>query len=135
VKYQILSLFLILTTKFEESLGKAPGIRNEEMTTSINKSLKHNHIHVLFVTDCTEYLEWQSLLLFHSANMVGHRGKLTRIVCGCDKQRKAILRETYHKLYPNYRLHFAPDFSKVQNQNIGLDCNSMDSILVNLLFL
>lgn len=77
---------------------------------------KSTDIHVVFVTDCSEYLEWQSLLLFHSAKMVGHRGKVTRIVCGCNRKRKAFLKENYRKLYPNYKLRFQPDFSKNQSQ-------------------
>lgn len=68
-------------------------------------------IHVVFSTDCGEFQDWQTLLLFHSAMIVG-QGPTTRIASGCDDAKKANLTALYKKLHPNYHVHFTPDFSR-----------------------
>ena len=73
-------------------------------------------IHVIFSTDCRAYQDWQSLLLFHSAHTVGQKGTITRIASGCEKEKdsdKATkLIDLYHELWPNYHIHFTPNFKK-----------------------
>ena len=69
-------------------------------------------IHVIFSTDCTPYQDWQSLVVFHSATVVKQKGPVTRIASGCDDEKKAYLSDLYAKLYPQYHVHFTPDFKK-----------------------
>jgi len=71
-----------------------------------------NDVHVIFSTDCSTYQDWQSLLVFHSAMAVGQKGHITRIASGCAEEKKSALTELYHKLWPNYSVHFTPDFKK-----------------------
>lgn len=67
-------------------------------------------IHVVFSTDCTFYQDWQTLMVFHSALEVGQEGPVTRIASGCSEAKKKILTALYSKLYPQYHVHFTPDF-------------------------
>jgi hypothetical protein len=69
-------------------------------------------IHVVFSTDCSPYQDWQTLLQFHSAQVVGQKGPITRIASGCDDTKKAELTALYKKLYPMYHVHFTPDFKQ-----------------------
>jgi hypothetical protein len=77
-------------------------------------------IHVIFSTDCKPYQDWQSLVLFHSATVVGQPGPLTRIASGCDEAKKKELTLLYKKLYPQYHVHFTPDFKK--DDKTGVSC-------------
>ena len=86
-------------------------------SNSIKTDVEHEHIHVVFTTDCGQYQDWQSILLFHSAKISGHTGRVTRVACGCSSRKKVKLIDTYHKLYPHYDIFFAPDFSSDKNQN------------------
>ena len=67
-------------------------------------------LHIIFSTDCNPFQDWQTLLLFYSAKTINQRGSITRIASGCDDEKKAYLTELYQKLYPNYHVHFTPDF-------------------------
>jgi hypothetical protein len=69
-------------------------------------------IHVVFSTDCTPYQDYQTIVLFHSASVVGQKGPVTRIASGCTDEQKATLTNLYKKLYPQYHVHFTPDFKK-----------------------
>lgn len=66
--------------------------------------------HIAFSTDCTFFQDWQTLLIFHSATMVKQEGRITRIASGCTEEKKAELTDLYKKLYPQYSVHFTPDF-------------------------
>lgn len=68
-------------------------------------------IHVVFSTDCGEFQDWQTLLLFHSAMIVGQQS-VTRIASGCDETKKKVLFQLYRELHPQYHVHFTPDFSR-----------------------
>ncbi|KAJ1444924.1 hypothetical protein M885DRAFT_551527 [Pelagophyceae sp. CCMP2097] len=70
-------------------------------------------VHVVFSTDCSPYQDWQTEVVFHSAQLVGQRGPITRIASGCEEARQQHLRQRYSLLYPNrpYYIHFTPDFS------------------------
>lgn len=74
-------------------------------------------IHVVFSTDCGSFQDWQTLVLFHSAIVVGQKGRITRIASGCDEEKKKSLVELYQKLYPNFDVHFTPDFKKDEKTN------------------
>jgi hypothetical protein len=79
-------------------------------------NLNESDIHVVFSTDCGEFQDWQSLLVFHSAMIVG-QGPVTRIASGCDDAKKKSLTALYKKLHPNYHVHFTPDFSRDESSN------------------
>jgi peptidyl serine alpha-galactosyltransferase len=68
--------------------------------------------HVVFSTDCTPFQDWQTLLLFHSATVVKQEGPITRIASGCSDSKKADLTALYLKLYPQFHIHFTPDYKK-----------------------
>lgn len=69
-------------------------------------------VHVVFSTDCSFYQDWQTLLVFYTAGTVGQKGRITRIASGCEESKKETLRALYKKLYPQYDVHFTPDFKK-----------------------
>ena len=78
------------------------------------------HVHVIFSTDCEFYQDWQTLVLFQSANRVGQKGPITRIASGCSEEKKARLVELYGKLYPperQFSAHFTPDFKHDSKTN------------------
>lgn len=70
-----------------------------------------SHVHIIFSTDCKPFMDYQTLVLFHSAQLVGQKGPVTRIVSGCTKEKQEELTQLYKKLYPLYNAHFTPDFS------------------------
>jgi len=78
-------------------------------------------IHVIFSTDCTPYQDWQTIVLFHSATVVGQKGPLTRIASGCTEEKKIELTNLYRTLYPQYHVHFTPDFKKDEKTNKKYD--------------
>lgn len=69
-----------------------------------------NNIHIVFSTDCSFFQDWQSLLVFNSAQQVHQPGQITRIASGCKEDKQAELVELYRLLYPMYHVHFTPDF-------------------------
>eukprot|EP00981_Chlorochromonas_danica_P001918 scaffold398_cov177-Ochromonas_danica.AAC.17 len=72
-------------------------------------------IHIVFSTDCSYFQDWQSLLVFHTAQLVHQPGHITRIASGCPGDKQAELKALYAKLYPHAHVHFTPDF-KMDNQ-------------------
>ena len=79
-------------------------------------------VHVIFSTDCTPYQDYQTIVLFHSAMVVGQKGPVTRIASGCDEKKKKELTELYHKLYPQYHVHYTPDFKKDDKTGHSCTC-------------
>lgn len=69
-----------------------------------------DNLHVVFSTDCTFFQDWQSLVMFYSAVAVGQKGPITRIASGCNSEKKEVLTKLYAKLFPQYFVHFTPDF-------------------------
>ena len=75
-------------------------------------------IHVVFSTDCSEYQDWQSILLFYSAMAAGQPGYVTRIASGCDDSKRPKLTRLYKELFSDsiggdrFNVHFTPDFKK-----------------------
>jgi peptidyl serine alpha-galactosyltransferase len=69
-------------------------------------------VHIVFSTDCTPYQDWQTLVMFHSAKVVKQKGPLTRIASGCSDEKKETLKQLYKTLWPNYHVHFTPDFKR-----------------------
>jgi hypothetical protein len=92
---------------------------------------KSDIVHIIFSTDCTPYQDYQTIVLFHSAFVVGQKGPVTRIASGCDDKKKKELTELYHKLYPQYHVHYTPDFKK--DDKTGRSCKYL--CLCNVIFL
>lgn len=74
-----------------------------------------DEMHIIFSTDCSFFQDWQTLLVFHSAVRVGQQGPITRIASGCEESKKTELRSLYSKLFPQYFVHFTPDYKKSGN--------------------
>lgn len=79
-------------------------------TQSVAGSSEEAEFHIAFSTDCTFFQDWQTLLIFHSAVEIKQQGRITRIASGCDDAKKTELAALYKKLYPQYSVHFTPDF-------------------------
>ena len=71
-----------------------------------------DEMHVIFSTDCSFFQDWQTLLVFHSAVRVGQKGRITRIASGCEDIKQTELKSLYAKLFPQYSVHFTPDYKK-----------------------
>ena len=84
-------------------------------TSNNNRHL--GHVHVIFSTDCEFYQDWQTLVMFQSAQRVGQKGPITRIASGCSEEKKLQLTALYAKLYPQYSAHFTPDFKHDNRTN------------------
>mmetsp|Transcript_21776 Transcript_21776/g.36417 ORF Transcript_21776/g.36417 Transcript_21776/m.36417 type:complete len:492 (+) Transcript_21776:72-1547(+) len=83
---------------------------------------RDGEVHIVFSTDCSEYQDWQTLLLFHSAKVVGQVGKITRIASGCTDEKKAHLNKLYSSLYDSdYGAHYTPDFKRDAKTNKKYD--------------
>lgn len=67
-------------------------------------------IHIVFSTDCSFFQDWQTIIVFYSAVQVRQQGEITRIASGCDDDKKKELTALYKKLYPQFHVHFTPDF-------------------------
>ena len=74
-----------------------------------NRGQKYD-LHTIFSTDCSEYQDWESLVVFYTATIVRQNGPVTRIASGCDDAKKIELTKLYKTLYPHYHVHFTPDF-------------------------
>ena len=80
-------------------------------------------VHVIFSTDCSEYQDWQTLLLFYSAFASGQKGPVTRIASGCPDEKRARLDSLYESLYPHgsFAAHYTPDFKKDEKTKKSYD--------------
>jgi hypothetical protein len=67
-------------------------------------------MHIVFSTDCSFFQDWQTLAVFHSATVIGQKGKITRIASGCAEDKQKELEQLYSVLFPQYSAHFTPDF-------------------------
>ena len=45
-----------------------------------------DRIIIQFSTDCTSFQHWQAMTMLESAERVGQRGAIVRVVCGCEKK-------------------------------------------------
>ena len=93
-----------VVTPKEVSIPKSP------TTQASQQDDEEEKIHVAFSTDCTFFQDWQTLLIFYTAMSVKQPGKITRIASGCTPEKQEELTKLYQKLYPQYSVHFTPDF-------------------------
>jgi peptidyl serine alpha-galactosyltransferase len=75
---------------------------------------KEPKVHVVFSTDCGTFQDWQTLVFFYSARVIQQQGMVTRIASGCSLEKQTSLLELYSRLFPEYSVHFTPDYSKDQ---------------------
>jgi len=104
-------------------ISKKKSEPKEQKATNSHDSLKakegHTY-HLIFSTDCSDYQDWQSYLLFHSALKIKQPGYVTRIASGCKDEDKA---RKWHKdhiqsvMNDRFRLHLTPHFSGVKNED------------------
>lgn len=75
--------------------------------------LEPSDMHVVFSTDCSEYQDWQSEVVFHSALLVQQPGRIVRIASGCSDTELANLRARYARLFPaRFSVHGTPQFNR-----------------------
>jgi len=82
-----------------------------------SQSIKNDldQMHIVFSTDCSFFQDWQTLVVFHSAIHAKQPGDITRIASGCSEERQTELKALYATLYPQYHVHFTPDY-KMDNK-------------------
>ena len=72
-------------------------------------------VQVVFSTDCSAYQDWQSLVVWYSAQLVQHEGPITRIASGCrdsERERLTTIMEELKPALPWARIHFTPKYSE-----------------------
>lgn len=82
-------------------------------------STSGRQFHIVFSTDCSQYQQWQSFTVFHSAWTVNQPGTVTRIVSGCTEDQESKLQSWHTKhvtpLSSNFFIHFTPHFSSIKD--------------------
>ena len=79
-------------------------------------------LHIIFSSGCNWFQHWQSELLMATADMVGQRGRVTRIVSGCHDKSAETVRHT-HQTFPagnNDKLVPLELLNRSVNENFGL---------------
>jgi hypothetical protein len=106
------------------AIGKLNPVVRAEETATVKPSTSQRQVefpaltappvvfYAIFSTDCSEFQDWQTILLFHSALVVHQQGILVRIATGCDDNKKSKLKELYSKLFDpsKFMVHFTPAF-------------------------
>jgi peptidyl serine alpha-galactosyltransferase len=87
--------------------------------------------HIVFSTGCNHFMDWQSyVFFFHAAKVLRQaqppfttfsNTRITRIVSGCSeteqKNVQAFHAQQFQLYHPAFRLHFTPEFAKVDPIN------------------
>ena len=75
--------------------------------------LPSSEMHVIFSTDCSDYQDWQTEIVFRSAILVSQPGRIVRIASGCSEEDQKRISDRYAKLYPpRFMVHFTPQYNK-----------------------
>jgi hypothetical protein len=102
----------------EEQIDKEGNTAKNEVDDT-DRSEKQ--FHIVFSTDCSQYQQWQSFAVFHSAWNVNQPGTVTRIVSGCTEDQESMLQSWHTKyvtpLSSNFFIHFTPHFSSIKDDN------------------
>jgi hypothetical protein len=122
----------------EEQIDEEGKVANEVE----NSDSSDKHFHIVFSTDCSQYQQWQSFAVFHSAWSVNQPGTVTRIVSGCTEDQESMLQSWHTKyvtpLSSNFFIHFTPHFSSIKDDNgnplPGKDYEFFNKPLVRKLF-
>jgi hypothetical protein len=117
----------------DEPTGKQDGLEvggGDDFTTkkSEGDSYTEDDIHIVFSTGCNLFQHWQAEVVLYSHLKVGQKGKITRVVSGCDTESEkrahgkflthpegladdaVPLEELQKSSHPNFRLHVTPSF-------------------------
>lgn len=77
--------------------------------------------HVVFSTDCSEYHNWQSYVMFYQAEKIGQPGTITRIASGCSAKQALTMRDFhYHYVEPishRFKIAFTPSYSRLDGDD------------------
>ena len=91
--------------------------QQQQQERVMKNPLDETKYHVVFSTDCTEYHNWQSYVLFFHAEKVGQPGTITRIASGCTaKEEKEMEDFHYHRIESmsgRFKIHFTPSYINV----------------------
>ena len=86
-------------------------------------------IHVVFSTDCSDFLRWQSYLLFYSALRSRQPGTVTQIASSCSEKEERSTREWFEEhvavMSDRFGLHVAPHFARLEDEKgetVGYKC-------------
>jgi len=88
-------------------------------SSASSSSPSSSRLHLVFSTDCSLYQHWQSYALYYSAVQVGQRGKITRLISGCDaNQMEQMMQWHRQNVLPlqdtptakKFTLHFTPNY-------------------------
>jgi hypothetical protein len=92
-------------------------VQQQQQDRVMKNPLDETKYHVVFSTDCSEYHNWQSYVLFFHAERVGQPGTITRIASGCTaKEEKEMEDFHYHRIESmsgRFKIHFTPSYSTV----------------------
>ena len=112
--FQLLEKYTPKVILLELSRLRGSSRSNDDASSTGSKQVSEedssSDIHIVFSTDCSFFQDWQSLLVFHTAVNVKQKGRITRIASGCDEKQQKELQALYSELYPQYWVHFTPDF-------------------------
>ena len=112
--FQLLEKYAPKVILLELSRLRGSSRSNDDASSTGSKQVSEedssSDIHIVFSTDCSFFQDWQSLLVFHTAVNVKQKGRITRIASGCDEKQQKELQALYSELYPQYWVHFTPDF-------------------------
>lgn len=81
----------------------------------VNKGDMESSLFVVFSTDCSPFQDWQSFVLLASA-LVVQQESVTRIASGCPPHKRKKILQIYNTSFPQYRVHFTPDYIKVNGK-------------------
>lgn len=113
-----------------EGLKGENTIPKQERTETTVKQPPYDEddVHIVFSTGCNLFQHWQAETLLHSHLAVGQKGKITRVVSGCDTEMEkrehgkflthpegladdaVPMEELAKSSHPNFRLHVTPSF-------------------------
>jgi hypothetical protein len=95
----VLSLVLLLSP---------PAIAPATAAPAAPAPAKKANVHTVFLTDCTAYSDWQTLVMVFGWRESGQPGPLTRVMC-CTPEERAAYNKDMLALVPT---HVAPSFSR-----------------------
>jgi hypothetical protein len=105
----IIPLYLLkmgLDANHERLRGKHENVKEDE-----------TKYHVVFSTDCSDYHNWQSYVLFYHMQKIGQPGTVTRIASGCTAKQTLTMQDFhYHHvepISPRFKIHFTPNYMNI----------------------
>jgi hypothetical protein len=113
-------VFLFFTPLYLLKIGldaNRDGLRGKHEETKDDET----KYHVVFSTDCSDYHNWQSYVLFYQAEKIGQPGTITRIASGCTAKQTLTMRDFhYHHvepISPRFKTHFTPSYTDIDGEH------------------